>query len=103
MRENAIREQYQSGQINVLHIAGKINPSDMFTKEEKSTEHFQKTRDSIMIREEDFDSEEVFNSSNTTIHLPHHNQRQTMEKSFIPANHLPIHQKKSSAENILKI
>ena len=51
MRENAIREQYQSGQINVLHIAGKINPSDMFTKEENSTEYFQETRDSIMITE----------------------------------------------------
>ena len=56
-----------------------------------------------MIREEDFDSEEVFNSSNTTIHPPHHKQRQTMEKSFIPANHLPLHRKKSSAENISKI
>ena len=53
----------------------------MFTKEEKSTEHFQETRDSIMITEEDFDSEKVFESSNTTIHPPHHNQRQTMEKS----------------------
>ena len=79
MRENAIREQYQSGQINVLHIAGKINPSDMFTKEEKSTEHFQEPRDSIMITEEYFDSEKVFVSSNTTIYPPHHNQRQTME------------------------
>ena len=75
MRENAIREQYQSGQINVLHIAGKINQSDMFTKEEKSTEHFQETRDSMMI------AEEVFDSTNTQILPPHHKQRITMKKS----------------------
>ena len=75
MRENAIREQYQSGQINVLHIAGKINPSDMFTKEENSTEYFQETRDSIMI------TEEIFDSSNTQILPPHHKQRITMKSS----------------------
>ena len=75
MRENAIREQYQSGQINVLHIAGKINPSDMLTKEENSTEYFQETRDSIMI------TEEIFDSSNTQILLPHHKQRITMKNS----------------------
>ena len=81
MRENAIREQYQSGQINVLYIAGKINPSGMLTKEEKSTEYFQETRDSIMITEEYFDSEKVFDSTNTHILLPHHNQCLTMENS----------------------
>ena len=53
----------------------------MFTKEEKSTEHYQETQDFIMITEEDFDSEKVFDTSNTNIHPPHHNQRQTMDKS----------------------
>ena len=75
MRENAIREQYQSGQINVLHIAGKINPSDMFTKEEKSTERLQETRDSLMI------TEVIFDASNTQILPPHHKQRITMKNS----------------------
>ena len=52
MRENSIREQCQTGQINVLHITGNINPSDMFTKEEKSAEHFQEIRDPCIITEE---------------------------------------------------
>ena len=75
MRENAITEQYQLGQISVLHIAGKINPSDMFTKEEKSTEYFQETRDSILI------TEEIFDSSNTQILPPHHKQRIKIKNS----------------------
>ena len=75
IRENIIREQYQLGQINVLHIAGKINPSDMFTKEEKSTEHFQETRDSIMI------TEEIFDTQNNQTLPPHHKQRITTENA----------------------
>ena len=75
MRENVIQEQYQSGQINVLHIAGKNQSIRYIYKGDKSTEHFQETRDSVMIIEENFDI-----ADNQTL-PPHHKQRITMEKS----------------------
>jgi hypothetical protein len=40
MRENAVREGVQEDFITVLHIKGKVNLADMFTKEDKDTEHF---------------------------------------------------------------
>ena len=40
IHENAVREQVQSGHIEVKHIAGDINLSDLFTKEDKDTQHF---------------------------------------------------------------
>ena len=55
MRENAVRENYQRKIIKVLYIGGKLNPSDMFTKEEKATQHDLDTSNSIMISESDFD------------------------------------------------
>ena len=59
-----------------LIYSGKINPSDMFTKEEKSTEHFQETRDSVMITKEQLDIED-------DKPLPlHHKQRITKGKSL---------------------
>lgn len=48
IRENATREQIKKGLIKVEHIAGKINLSDFFTKEEKSTEHFLTCRKHIL-------------------------------------------------------
>ncbi len=48
MRENAIRESTQKGLIYVVHLAGTKNPSDMFTKEDKDTNHFIQCRDSLM-------------------------------------------------------
>ena len=41
IRENAIREAVQLGIIQVRHIGGTINLSDLFTKEDKDVSHFQ--------------------------------------------------------------
>ena len=41
IRENAIREAIQLGIIKVRHIAGTINISDLFTKEDKDVSHYQ--------------------------------------------------------------
>ena len=49
IRENAVRECVQSGIIDVKHIGGKINPSDMFTKEEKDVSHFETCRDCVCV------------------------------------------------------
>jgi dUTPase len=48
MRENAVRESYQSGFLVVKHVPGKRNLSDMFTKEDKDTSHFLEIRDVVM-------------------------------------------------------
>lgn len=48
MRENAIREGVESDFITVQHIEGKVNLADMFTKEDKDTNHFISVRDLIM-------------------------------------------------------
>jgi len=46
IRENAIRESQNI--IKIQHIAGKINPADMFSKEDKDVEHFIKLQDTIV-------------------------------------------------------
>ena len=48
IRENAIRESVDDGFIQLKHIAGKINLSDLFTKEMKDTAQFKRLRDIIM-------------------------------------------------------
>jgi hypothetical protein len=48
MRENAVCESYQNGFLIVKHISGKINLSDMFTKEDKDTGHFLEIRNVVM-------------------------------------------------------
>ena len=40
IRENAVRERVQSGHIEVKHIGGDINTSDLFTKDDKDTPHY---------------------------------------------------------------
>jgi len=42
LRENSVRENKH---IEVQHISGKINPADMFSKEDKDANHFKQLRD----------------------------------------------------------
>ena len=44
-----VREFYQSKDVDVDHILGIINPSNIFTKEMKDNTHFRNLRDSIMV------------------------------------------------------
>ena len=48
MRENAVREEVQDQNIQVQHIPGKLNISDMFTKEDKDSKHFIEIRDYVL-------------------------------------------------------
>ena len=48
IRENAVPESVRPSLIDVVHIAGKVNPSDMFTKEFKDAQHFLNLRNSCM-------------------------------------------------------
>jgi hypothetical protein len=48
IRENAVRESFQKGFLTVEHCPGKLNLSDMFTKEEKDLQHFLNIRNVVM-------------------------------------------------------
>ena len=48
IRENAVREEVQAGNIKVKHIAGDLNLSDLFTKEDKGVHHFLRIVDYIL-------------------------------------------------------
>jgi len=60
IRENAIRENQHI--IEIQHIAGKINPADMFSKKDKDAEHFINPRDTIVTPE--------FQNSNQSPNFP---------------------------------
>ena len=44
-----VRECHQSKDVDVNHIPGIINPSEIFTKEMKDNTHFRNLRDSMMV------------------------------------------------------
>jgi hypothetical protein len=54
LRENSVREWVQDNTLNVVHVPGKINPADIFTKEMRDGAHFRCLRDSFMSRLSDF-------------------------------------------------
>jgi hypothetical protein len=52
--ENSICEWVQDKTLTVVHVAGKVNPANIFTKEMKDGAHSRHLRDSFMIRLSDF-------------------------------------------------
>ena len=48
IRENAIRENIQNKTIQISHVDGKTNIADIFTKEDKDTAHYIKTRNILL-------------------------------------------------------
>jgi hypothetical protein len=54
MCENSVRKLVQDLSLRVLHIKGKINPAEIFTKEMRNGAHFRRLRDSFMCRLSDF-------------------------------------------------
>ncbi len=54
LQENLVREWVQDGILNVLHVKGRVNPADIFTKEMWDGAHFRRLRDSFMCHLSDF-------------------------------------------------
>ena len=54
LRENSVREWVENKTLNVLHVSGRINPADIFTKEMRDGAHFRRLRDSFMCRLSNF-------------------------------------------------
>jgi hypothetical protein len=69
IRENSIPEWVQDKTLNVIHVAGKINPVNIFTKEMKDGAHFRHLRDSFMICLSDFVNDSLLISI-TLVNIP---------------------------------
>lgn len=50
LKDNSVREYVDEELIDVVHVAGKCNPADIFTKEMKDGAQFRRIRDSFMSR-----------------------------------------------------
>jgi hypothetical protein len=46
--ENVVRKWVDDGILSILHIKGRVNPADIFTKEMRDGAHFRRLRDSFM-------------------------------------------------------
>jgi hypothetical protein len=68
LHENSIREWVQDKTLNVVHVAGKVNPTNIFTKEMTDVAHFRRLRDSFMIHLSDF-------MNGSLLHLYHAHQQ----------------------------
>jgi len=73
--ENSVREWIQSKLLLVKHVSGKLNPSDIFTKEMHDGMHFRRLRDSFLFRLSDF--------VNASLLAVHHGRQSAL--SAIPA------------------
>jgi hypothetical protein len=54
LHETAIRENMQNKTVKITHIPGKINASNLFTKELKDDAHFHRCRDTFMVSKANF-------------------------------------------------
>ena len=68
IRENAVREGVANGVFKIKHIAGKSNPSDIFSKEDKDTIHYLLMRDGLLV--DDSEEEPVIKQSAPTTEAP---------------------------------
>ena len=50
----AVRDSIQAKEVDLCHIPGDINPSDIFTKELRDASRFRTLRDSFMMSAEKF-------------------------------------------------
>ena len=54
LRENSVREWVQDKSLKILHVSGKDNVSDIFTKEMRNVAHFCRFYDAFMCQLSDF-------------------------------------------------
>eukprot|EP00804_Cyclotella_cryptica_P008738 CCRYP_018465-RC/>CCRYP_018465-RC protein AED:0.27 eAED:0.26 QI:0/-1/0/1/-1/0/1/0/969 len=55
LRENYVREAHHLGLVDIRHIPGVINASDLFTKELRDAAHFRRCRDTMMVSRINFE------------------------------------------------
>jgi len=74
IRENSVRENKN---IEVQHIPGKINPADMFSKEDKDAAHFKQLRDATVSTPFAKPQSENENAANPTTNATYMNSSKT--------------------------
>ena len=62
LRDCAVRDSINAKEVDLVHIPGEINPSDIFTKELRDATRFRDLRDSFMMSAEKF---RVFTASSS--------------------------------------
>ena len=75
LRENSVREWVADKTLNILHVSGRVNPADIFTKEMRDGAHFRRLRDSFMCRLSDFIQQSILvihHQSQSTSHMTLH-------------------------------
>ena len=48
INENAVRKSVQPNAVEILHIPGSVNLSDIFTKEDRDSNHFLSLRNVVL-------------------------------------------------------
>ena len=74
LQENLVWEWVQEKVLNVLHVKGRVNPADIFTKEMRDGANFRRLRDSFMCRLSDFVQQSllvIHHSHSTPQPVPH--------------------------------
>jgi hypothetical protein len=74
LRKNSVREWVENKTLNVLHVSGRINPADIFTKEMRDGAHFRRLQDSFMCRLSNFLQQSllvIYHQSQSTSHTTH--------------------------------
>jgi hypothetical protein len=72
LRKNSVREWVVDKTLNILHVSGRVNPADIFTKEMRDWAHFWRLRDSFMCRLSDFIQQSILvihHQSKSTSHM----------------------------------
>jgi hypothetical protein len=54
LRKNSVHEWVENKTLTVLHVSGRVNPTDIFTKKMRDGAHFRRLRDSFMCRLSNF-------------------------------------------------
>jgi hypothetical protein len=82
MRKNTVCEWVQDAFLKVLHVLGRINPADVFTKEMRDGAHFQHLLDSFMCPLSDFLQQSLLD-----VHLlRQHDERQPLQLTPLVAS-----------------
>jgi hypothetical protein len=80
IQENSVREAYHDKFIDIHHIPGKLNLSDMFTKEEKNVQHFLTIRDIVLSDRNELTKPDIFLQAEGGVKLGSPNV-QTLQKN----------------------
>ncbi len=72
LRENSVREWVADKTLNILHVSGRVNTADIFTKEMWDGAHFRQLWDSFMCHLSDFIQQSILvihHQSQSTSHM----------------------------------